>query len=187
MSVIDEVPALWPKSLFQEKFGLQCSGFWWAYQVAPRAEKAVARHLRSCDVSYFLPQYERCKRYQRRLVRSYLPLFPGYIFVLRTDFDLERAAESKQIVRALTIVDQLRFERELRDVYRLLQTRQPVMVEQRLPEGGPVQILSGALAGLCGRVIRKEGGLRFVSHVQFLKQGVSIEVDDTMIAPISTD
>jgi transcriptional antiterminator RfaH len=187
MPVIDEESALWPESLFQGKLGSQHSGCWWAYQVAARAEKAVARHLRSCGVAYFLPQYERCKRYQRRVVRSYLPLFPGYIFVLRTECDLERAVESKKIVRTLPINDQVRIERELRDIHRLLQTRQRVMLEQRLRTGGPVQIVSGPLAGMCGRVMKKEGGLRFVSQVHFLNQGVSIEVDDTMIAPISTD
>src|ERR1700691_1216492 len=60
MPVIDEESALWPESLFQGKLGSQHSGCWWAYQVAARAEKAVARHLRSCGVAYFLPQYERC-------------------------------------------------------------------------------------------------------------------------------
>jgi hypothetical protein len=107
--------------------------------------------------------------------------------VLRTECDLERAVESKKIVRTLAIDDQIGIERELRDIHRLLQTGQPVTLEQRLRPGGSARIVSGSLAGMCGRVVKNNGRLRFVSQVQFLNQDVSIEVDDTMIAAISTD
>jgi hypothetical protein len=78
--------------------------------------------------------------------------------VFRSEWDLERAVESKNIVRKLPIVDQVRIERELRDIHRLLQTRQPVMLEQRLRAGRPLRIVSGSLAGMCGQVVKKAGG-----------------------------
>jgi hypothetical protein len=37
------------------------------------------------------------------------------------------------------------------------------------------------LAGLRGQVIKNQHGLKFVLRVQFLQQGVSLEVDGSMI------
>jgi hypothetical protein len=53
MPVIDEDAALWPESLFKGELESQRPGCWRAYQVAPRAENVVARHLRRCGVAIY--------------------------------------------------------------------------------------------------------------------------------------
>ena len=107
--VLDQEPAIWPDDLFHGDPASRLRSRWCVYHVRPRAEKVLARYLRSRQVSYFLPQSERQKRYQRRLVRSYLVLFPGYVFALINDQNVERTFGSKAIIRSLEVDDQEQF------------------------------------------------------------------------------
>ena len=184
MPVLGREPSLWPETLFDGSAENRDPERWRVFHVRPRAEKMLARRLRSFGVSYFLPQYESRKRYQRRLVCSHLPLFPGYLFVVGDEVDLESALAAKELVRTLPIDDQHRIERELRDIHLLLQSGQPVTREDRLRPGSQARIIRGPLAGLCGLVVRNKRGLKFVLRVEFLQQGVSLEVDSNMIEAI---
>jgi transcription antitermination factor NusG len=133
--------------------------------------------LRSHNIAYYLPQMERRRRYQRRLVRSQLVLFPGYVFILLNDNDPARRIEYKAIIRSLTITDQEQIDRELRDIHRLIQSGQPLTREERLQTGSLARIVRGPLSGLCGQVVRNKRGQKFVLQVQFLQQGVSVAID----------
>lgn len=181
MPVVQQEPALWPEHLFQRTIVPECGDRWRAYHVRPRTEKVLARHLRSRDVPYFLPQIERRKRYQRRLVCSHLVVFPGYVFALVNDQNLERPIESKAVIRSLAITDQRQIETELRDIHRLIQSGEPLTREECLQPGSPVRIVRGPLAGLCGQVVKNKRGQKFVLQVQFLQQGVSVAIDGASV------
>ena len=148
---------------------------------ALRTEKAVVRSFRSREIAYFLPQIERRKRYQRRFVCSYVVLFPGYVFARLNKQFLARTFESNAIVRSLQIDDQQRLASELREIHRLTQSGQPLTREERLQPGSPARIIRGPLAGLCGQVVKNQRGQRFVVQVHFIQQGVSVEIDSSMI------
>jgi transcription antitermination factor NusG len=177
MPVLDREPAVWPEDLFARSPELAGSAEWRAYHVRPRSEKAVARHLRTHNISYYLPQIERRRRYQRREVRSHLVLFPGYVFILQHDPESARRIDYKAMIRSLTITDQSQIDRELRDIHRLIQSGQPLTREERLQTGSLARIVRGPLAGLCGHVVRNKRGQKFVLNVQFLQQGVSVAID----------
>jgi transcription antitermination factor NusG len=179
--VLDQEPAVWPEDLFAKGGESRVADRWRACHVRPRTEKAVARYFRSHDIAYFLPQSERRKRYQRRLVCSHVVLFPGYVFALVNDQDPEQRIESKAIIHSLIINDQQQIERELRDIHRLIQSGQPLTREERLQAGSLARIIRGPLAGLCGRVVNNKRGQKFVLQVQFLQQGVSVEIDNASI------
>jgi transcription antitermination factor NusG len=181
MPVLDQEPAVWPEQLFELEIEPGTFEQWRAFQVRPRTEKAVARCLRSRQIAYFLPQIKRQKRYQRRLVCSHLVLFPGYVFARASDHNLARPLESKAVIRTLKIDDQERIEKELREIHRLTQSGQPLTREERLQPGSPARITCGPLTGLCGQVVNNKRGQRFVLQVQFIQQGVSVEIDSSMI------
>ena len=181
MPVLEHEPSAWPIDLFDSGTAAGDSGRGSVYHVRPRSEKGVARQLRSRGVAHFLPQFERRQRYQRRLVRSYLPLFPGYVFVVGNENDGQATADLKELVGILKVDDQRQIETELRNIHCLLRAGLPVTREERLQPGSLAKIVSGPLAGLCGQVIKNRQGLRFVLHVQFLQQGVSLEVDGSVI------
>ncbi len=184
MPVLDKEPSVWPEDLLGGHAFRHGSARWYACHVRPRAEKAVARRLRRQEIAFFLPQHERRKRYQGRLVCSYLPLFPGYVFILADDQELAQASEFKEVVRNLTVDDQDQIERELRDIEILLRSGRPVTREERLRPGAMARIVKGPLTGLSGRVLKNRKGVKLVLQVHLLQQGVSIEVDSTIIEAI---
>jgi transcriptional antiterminator RfaH len=181
MPVLEREPALWPEDLFGRSPEFPTPYQWRAYHVRPRAEKVVARQLRSHNIAYFLPQVERRRRYQRRLVCSRLVLFPGYVFIFLKDHEAVRPVDYKAIIRSLEIDDQRRIDRELRDIHRLIESGQPLTREERLQTGSLARIVRGPLAGLCGHVVHNKRGQKFVLEVQFLQQGVSVAIDAASI------
>jgi transcription termination/antitermination protein NusG len=184
MPVLEREPSVWPEDLFDSSIETREPERWCVFHVRPRAEKVVARRLRSRGIPHFLPQYERRKRFQRRLVCSHLPLFPGYVFVVGSELDLQYAVDLQERVGLLRVDDQAQIERELRDIDRLLSSGAPVTREETLVPGARARIIAGPLAGLCGHVIRNKGGLKFVLRVEFLQQGASLEVDNSLIEAI---
>ena len=60
----------------------------------------------------------------------------------------------------------------------------PLAAEGRLEPGTLVEITSGPLAGIEGKVLRRGKQLKFFIEVQFLQQGVSVEIEGWMIQPL---
>jgi transcription antitermination factor NusG len=178
---LEQEPSLWPEDLFEVRVQSDDPHPWFVCHVRPHTERTVARKLRSRGMAYFLPQIERRKRYQRRLVCSHLPLFPGYVFVVANDPDRGCAIELKEVVHSFSVNDQRQIEQELLDINRLLRSGQPVTREQRLQPGSLARIVSGPLTGLCGQVLKNKNGLKLVLQVHFLQRGLSIEVDSAAI------
>jgi transcription antitermination factor NusG len=181
MPVLEPEPSLWPVDLFDSSAAATGAGRWYVFHVRPRTEKIVARRLRGIGIPHFLPLRESRKRYQRRLVCSYLPLFPGYLFVVGDESVREKTTDFRELASSLTVDDQQQIERELRNVHFLLRCGKSVTREQRLQPGAKARITSGPLTGLCGEVVKNRQGMRFVLRIQFLQQGVSLEVDGSMI------
>ena len=175
-------PMLWPGELFDrdERFGNKESQ-WWALHTRPRTEKSLARRLLRHDVPYFLPQYERRRRLQRRLVRTQAPLFPGYLFLCAGEDGRRTALETNLVVGCLNVVDQLCLFSDLRRVHELIQSGKPFSPEAQICPGMLARITCGPLAGLEGTIIRCKGSMRFVVAVDFLQQGAAVDVDDSMI------
>jgi transcriptional antiterminator RfaH len=162
------------------------SAWWWALHTKPRAEKKLVRRFLDQGTSFFLPLYERQWRSGRRLQRSYLPLFPGYVF-LRGDHHARLAAlQTNLIVNCLPVADQAQLHQELGRVYRLMTSGVPLAPEDRLLPGTPVEVTHGPFAGLEGKVLRRGNHLRLFVEVQFIQRAVSVEVESWMVEPIGS-
>jgi transcriptional antiterminator RfaH len=154
---------------------------WWVLHTKPRAEKALTRKLLQRGVPFFLPLHKRQWRNRGRLHSSYLPLFPSYVFLQAEHEGASRTLETNLIARILPVEDQKRLHSDLARVYSLITSGAALAPEDRLEPGTPVEITSGPLAGLEGKVLRRGKQLRFVVEVQFLQRGVSVEVESGMI------
>jgi transcription antitermination factor NusG len=82
------------------------------------------------------------------------------------------------------VVDQLRMHDELRQVYRLMSMGAALSPEDRLAPGDPVKILHGPFEGFTGKVVVRGNHTRLIVEVQFLHQGVSVDIENGMVAPI---
>jgi transcriptional antiterminator RfaH len=139
----------------------------------------------SRDLPFFLPLYHRQWRNRGRLFSSYLPLFPGYLFLHGTA-DLPLAAlQTNQVARVIPVPDQTRFCADLRNVYQLMQSGEPLTPEERLEPGTLVEITSGPFAGMEGTILRRGPRLRFLVEVRFLQTGVSVEMEGCLFQPVN--
>ena len=172
-----------PDDLFIADREVSETSRWWVLHTRPRTEKTIARILKSKRISFYLPLYRQQKRVQRRTVTSFLPLFPGYVFLRGGDEERVVAFETNRIANCIRVEDQRAMDRDLARIYASVESGLPLLPEERIQPGTPAEIVSGPLAGHQGVVVRSGKNLKFVIEVNFLQQGVAIEVDSSMIRP----
>src|SRR5947209_9381129 len=155
MPLLSLEPFIHPEQLLDQPAGVPGDDRWWVLHARPRAEKTLSRRLLDRDVPFFLPLYERHWRNRGRQFRSYLPLFPGYVFLHGDERLRTTALETNLVAQVLPVEDQRRLHADLLRVYRLISTGAPVTPEDRLGPGDPVEIIAGPFAGLEGKVLRR--------------------------------
>lgn len=183
MPVLARERAFLPDNLFSLDAELP-DAQWSVLHTRPRAEKALARQLCAEGTPFFLPQYQRTYRKQRRTVTSWLPLFPGYVFLLADREQREIVFRTNLVANCLHVDNQQRLWDDLRGVHDVIESGVGLAPEDRLETGMSAEIIGGPLKGRRGTVLRRGTGLRFVLEVDFLQQGASVEVDGSLIRQI---
>ncbi|OAI41164.1 hypothetical protein AYO40_03730 [Planctomycetaceae bacterium SCGC AG-212-D15] len=179
--MLPQEPSVFPEDLLSAE-GVQ--GSWCVLHTRPRAEKSIARKFLRARLPFFLPQYEK-KCYGGGRVRSaYLPLFPGYVFA-RGEGVRDAALATNQVAQVLPVPDQQRFHEDLLRIHRLTQAEFELTPEERLCVGTRVIITAGALADMCGKVLRCGTKCRFFVEIDFLGRGVSVEVESWLLRPVN--
>ncbi len=158
---------------------------WWVLHTKPRQEKSLARQMLQAEVPFYLPLVPRRTLVRGRVLEAHVPLFAGYLFVLADRDERVTALATRRVVRSLVVADQAQLRHDLWQVHRLIASGAPVTPEGRLGPGDAVEIRSGPLAGLRGRVVRGASGRRFVVRVDFIQQGASILVDDFNLVAVA--
>src|SRR5262249_50586851 len=155
MPLLDLEPFVFPETLLQGPIDLAGRRHWWVLHTRPRAEKSLTRRLLGRSVSFFLPLYHKQCRMGGRLRSSSLPVFPGYVFLYGDPQDRRYALETNLVVRPLEVNDQQELHDDLRRVHQLVLSGSPLAPEERLEPGSPVEIISGPLAGMEGKILRR--------------------------------
>src|SRR5260370_19358581 len=149
MPLLPAEPSLFPDTLFSTDGCSQAVPDWLVIYTRARAEKALARRLLARRVGFFLPLHER--RWlspSGRMRCAYLPLFPGYVFLHEATETRWHALQTGMVSRCLSVVDQLKLHQDLARVYRLISSGAPLLPEERLEPGAPLEIVFGSLGGL---------------------------------------
>lgn len=184
MPILPQETAWFPSALFDSALSaLDGERRWRVLHTKPRQEKSLARHLLDREVPFYLPLVSRRVLQRRRVLTSYVPLFPGYLFLLADPSERVQALMSGRVVKTLEVEDQVELWNDLLGLWRLLASGMPVSAEQRLAPGVAVEITSGPLAGLHGKIIRASSGRRFVVEVHFIQSGASVLLDDFVLKP----
>lgn len=159
---------------------------WYAAYTRPRHEKRVAEQLADRAVEYFLPQYESLRRWKDRLVRLFLPLFPGYVFVRIALRERLRVLEVPGVVRLV----QFKGEPAPLPDDAIEKLRSGLAGSRRaephpfLSAGRRVRIVSGPLDGLEGILLRRKGVPRLVVSLELIQRSISVEVDSDAVEPL---
>jgi len=186
MPLLPQEPFVFPDDLLTRP-GTATDGdnSWWVLRTRPRAEKALARQMLARDVAFFLPLHHRQWRSRGRLFSSFLPLFPGYLFLHGTPDAPQAALKTNQVAQIIAVPDQGQLLVDLRRVHQMIRTGVPLTPEERLEPGTLVEIVSGPFAGMAGTLLRRGTQLRFLVEVKFLQTGVSVEMEVGMFRPVS--
>jgi transcriptional antiterminator RfaH len=84
----------------------------------------------------------------------------------------------------LSVSEGERLRTDLKRIYQLMECGAPVAPEDRLQSGMTVVLTAGPLAGLHGKVIRRDKNMRFVIEVDFIQRGASVEIEGWMLQPL---
>jgi len=184
MPVLPLEPCVFPENLFENIAEASSGRFWWALHTRPQQEKSLARQLYSCKIPYYLPVVSRRSKIRKRTFTSHNPLFPGYFFLLAEGKERVQALATRRIVRSIEVIDQDRFTRELLQIHKLISCGAPITPEGRLVVGTLVEIRSGPLAGLRGKILQTASSRRFVVEVDFIQKGASVRLEDFWLSPV---
>jgi transcription antitermination factor NusG len=152
---------------------------WYALYVRHQHEKNVASLLSSKGFEVFLPLYTSVRRWQDRMAKVLLPLFPSYVFV---HGGLDRWL---QIVATPGLCKVVGFASgpaaipadEMEAVRRLIERSTSVEPHPFMKCGDRVRVKSGPLAGLEGILVRRRNTFRLVISVEMLDRSASVEID----------
>lgn len=189
MPILPAEPELYPANLWHDD-NLEVDGVrrWWCLHTKPRQEKTMARALRSRKIAHYLPQVAQERRTpQGRRIRSVIPLFPGYLFLLGDSRQRVDALQGNHLVNILDVIDQESLVRDLRRLHRVLSSGLPVVAETVHEVGTNIRVLAGPLKGVTGTIVRRQGRDRFVAIVHFLGRGAAIDLQDWQVETIPAD
>lgn len=159
-------------------------GRWWVLHTRARNEKALAADLERLQIRHFLPLVEQGRTYGRRVVQVKIPLFPGYLFLCGSSEDRLGALKTNRIANVLDVADQERLKDDLRHIFRIVASKEPVDLYPRLRRGCRCRVIKGTLVGLEGVVIRRRGPWRVYVGVDFLGQSAELEIDPMLLEVI---
>jgi transcription antitermination factor NusG len=157
---------------------------WYLVYTRSRHEKTLARHMHSNAMYFYLPLISKEQFFRGKRVQSYLPVFSGYLFYFGDSPDRLFRLASSCVSSVLAVPNQTALVSELRGVQSLIATGIPLTVEAKLIPGQRVRIKSGSMKGLEGTILRRKSGIRLMVSVNYLQQGVSMEIDDFMLESI---
>lgn len=164
-------------------------GYWFAVRTRAQQEKAVRDRLRGQGVEPLLPTVRRVSQWSDRKKLIEVPLFTGYCFA---NFLLQEKASILQIPGVAYVVGRGGEPEPVRqeeiDALRILaESGMPYEPCAALAEGDPVELVRGPLAGLRGRLIRRDGAHYIVIGVQLIQQGASLRVSVHDVVPIARE
>lgn len=185
MPILPKEPDIFPDDLFSGS-AEQVGGQWWVLYTKSRREKDLSRRLLKMQISYFAPLVKRRSRSPSgRMRESFVPLFPGYVFMAAGEEERYRALTTNCVSRCLPVKDTEQLIHDLGQIWQLVDSEAPLTPEERIEPGTRVRVRSGPLLGLEGFVEHRRGQRRLVVAIEFLQQGASVLIEDWQLENLS--
>lgn len=156
---------------------------WYPVQLSPNKDGLAAWHLQNQNFAVFAPRLQKTIRHARQFRSVSVPLFPGYLFA-RIDIvhDRWRAINGTFGVRSLVMSGD-----------RPLPIPEPAMAELRrqfanqgeqapLRPGDLVEIVSGPLSGLVGKLQQLEGSARVRVLMDLIGAQIGVSLPRSAVA-----
>jgi transcription antitermination factor NusG len=152
---------------------------WLAAYTRPKCEGKVRSYCDARGITTFLPSHLSWRRWTDRKKLLQMPLFPSYLFLRADALERRSAAQAPGFLRFVSNragpvpVD----EEELETVRRLLHSGLAYDPLPTAQAGEEVEIVTGALRGCRGRLVRKDGSA-VVLLVSAIQAAVRVSLPD---------
>ena len=165
-----------------------CGQHWYAVQTRPQHERAVAMRLREKGVTLFLPLLTEIHRWSDRRKSVEVPLFSCYVFiritptnedrlkVLRTDGVFNFVGVRQQ---GTAIPDE-----QIDAVRTVVEEHLTWQCHPFLKIGQRVRIRSGALSGIEGILLSRNGDRSLVISVDAIQRSLSVRIEGYEVEPV---
>lgn len=90
---------------------------WFVVQTLARQEKSLARDLYQRDIPFYLPLLRRTLSYKGRRAISWIPLFPGYLFICVTDEERHVCLTSQRAASLIEVHNPFKLVHDLNQVF----------------------------------------------------------------------
>lgn len=173
-------PIIWPP----DRGICQFEGLWWVAHTKSRNEKALAWQMRKNGINYFLPLMEKVCKKSRRVSKSMLPLFSGYLFFCGNENDRLEVLKTNRVANLIRVEDQQVFISELEPIEKALTNGFALEPHSYINQGQRCRVIAGPLIGTEGIVVETKNGLRLVLQVDILGKATCLEIDSDMLEPM---
>jgi transcription antitermination factor NusG len=168
------------------KFGVEPQ--WYAIHTRSQHEKSVTAHLESQGITTFLPLVMEVHRWSDRRKLVQLPLFSCYTFV-HMSFVPELWAKVLRVSGTLSFVGARGQgvpipEKQIESIRTILASNASCTLCPFLKIGQHVRIRGGALDGIEGILVARNGDRTVVISVEPIQRSLAVRIDDYQVEPI---
>ncbi|HAL45291.1 MAG: hypothetical protein A2Y12_06415 [Planctomycetes bacterium GWF2_42_9] len=170
-------PIIWPAG----KSIVDFQGTWWVAHTKSRNEKALAWQMQKKNISYFLPMTEKVYKKSRRVFRSMLPLFGGYVFFCSDETQRLEVLKTNRVASLLEVKDQQHLLNDLLPIEKALQSGVELAPYNYIKTGQHCRVIAGPLMGTEGMVTNDHNKTKLVLQIDMLGKATCLEIDASLL------
>ncbi|MCB0685915.1 MAG: UpxY family transcription antiterminator [Saprospiraceae bacterium] len=159
---------------------------WFAIYTKFRAEKEVARRLTKRGIECYVPVNQVVRQYSRKRKVIDLPLINCYAFVKITRNQYVPVLETEYVIKFIHFSKNLIAipDSEIQLLKRICLEIDEIETEEiAFKKGKPVEIISGNLTGIQGKLV-SDLGKNFLVELQYIGIGLRVEIDPKLLKPL---
>jgi transcriptional antiterminator RfaH len=152
---------------------------WYAIYTRPRAEKQVYQRLEESGVEAYLPMQKTIRQWSDRKKVVEKPLLSSYIFVKTKPKNFPVVYRTNGVVKFVSFEGQPVSipQKQIDNLRLLINSNADIEVSsENFAKGDNVEVVSGALVGLTGELIKIGTRNRFVVRIDRLDQNLILKI-----------
>jgi len=160
---------------------------WYAIYTRPRAEKLVYQRLTESGVETYLPMQKTIRQWSDRKKVVEKPLLSSYIFVKTIPKNFPVVYKTNGVVKFISFEGQPVSipQKQIDNLRLLINSNADIEVSsEKFAKGDNVEVVSGALVGLTGELIKIGSHNRFVVRIDRLDQNLILKIPRAFLKKI---
>jgi len=157
---------------------------WFAIYTPYKREKIVLDRLKRKGVMAYVPIQRLTRRYTRKIKVVELPLISGYVFVKIIKEEYIRVLETENVLRFVKFSNNLLSipQEEIQLMKQILGEGIEVNAQKTIfHQGDEVEIVSGNLTGIKGKLVSIEGKKQVLVDLNFLGYTLQMTIDPSLL------